>query len=75
MSESSPSAVLTADRISFTHPEYPTACISPNLMTAEGAGEYPGFGGTLSANTKAYVIDLLRLFSFFWRFSMPSGMP
>ncbi|MGM9488089.1 hypothetical protein [Ideonella sp. YS5] len=33
-------------QISFVHPAYPTSCISPNLMTAEGVDEYPGFSGT-----------------------------
>lgn len=32
--------------ISFVHSEYPTDCISPNLMSVEGMEEFPGFGGT-----------------------------
>ena len=43
---STPSADMTAGRISFTHPAYPADCVSPNFMTTEGADEYPGFGGT-----------------------------
>jgi hypothetical protein len=33
-------------QISFTHPEYPIGCISPNLVTAEGLEQFPGFAGT-----------------------------
>ncbi len=32
--------------ISFVHTNDPATCASPNLMTAEGAEEYPGFSGT-----------------------------
>lgn len=32
--------------ISFTHSTYPTDCASPNLISAEGIEEFPGFSGT-----------------------------
>lgn len=33
-------------KISFVHSTYPTDCASPNLISAEGIEEFPGFGGT-----------------------------
>lgn len=34
------------ETISFAHTTDPAICASPNLMTADGAEEYPGFSGT-----------------------------
>lgn len=36
----------TRQQISFSHRTYPTDCVSPNLISAEGIEEFPGFGGT-----------------------------
>ena len=33
-------------QISFVHSEYPAACASPNLISANGHEAYPGFSGT-----------------------------
>ena len=36
----------TREQISFVHSTYPTNCVSPNLISAQGIEEFPGFGGT-----------------------------
>ena len=36
----------TREQISFAHRRYPTYCVSPNLISAAGSEEFPGFGGT-----------------------------
>lgn len=33
-------------KIAFTHSTYPADCASPNLITADGIEEFPGFSGT-----------------------------
>lgn len=40
------SNLKSSETISFTHTTDPAICASPNLMTTDGAEEYPGFVGT-----------------------------
>lgn len=37
---------LVRQNISFVHSNYPTECVSPNLMSLEDLEEFPGFCGT-----------------------------
>ncbi len=41
-----PTSAPMPEHISFVHDAWPANCISPNLVTAQGVEEYPGFAGT-----------------------------